>query len=173
MPGWARDSTRERIWREAAVDGKATLEKYLRDNKVAHQFHHHPEAFTAQEVAAAEHVPGRMLAKVVIVTVGDGQAMVVVPAPEKIDLDKAASAAGTSEARLADEEEFRSLFTDCDTGAMPPFGNGTLYDLPVYVDEALAQQETIVFDACTHTDTCRLAYADFEALVKPSVVALT
>lgn len=155
------------------MDGKTTLEKYLRDNKVAHQFHHHPEAFTAQEVAAAEHVPGRMLAKVVIVAVGEEQAMAVVPAPEKVDLDKAASAAGASKARLADEEEFRSLFSDCDTGAMPPFGNGTLYDLPVYVDEALAKQESIVFDACTHTDTCRMAYTDFEALVKPSIADLT
>jgi len=155
------------------MEGKSKLEKYLRDNKVPHQFHHHPEAFTAQEVAAAEHIPGRILAKVVIVAAGDDKAMVVVPAPEQIDLTKVAGAVGASEARIASEEEFRSLFPDSDTGAMPPFGNGTMYDLPVYVDDALAQQDEIVFDACTHTDTVHMAYRDFERLVQPSVVDVT
>jgi Ala-tRNA(Pro) deacylase len=50
---------------------------------------------------------------------------------------------------------------------MPPFGN--LYDVAVFVDEALAEDETIVFNAGSHTDTMSLAYGDFERLVKPNV----
>jgi Ala-tRNA(Pro) deacylase len=155
------------------MTGKERLEAYLRENGVGYEIHHHPEAFTAQEVAAAEHVPGRMLGKVVAVKAGDDIAMVVVPAPAQVDLDKAATAVGTGEVRIATEDEFGAVFSDCDTGAMPPFGNGTLYDVPVFVDNTLAQQETVVFDAGTHSDTVHLQYSDFERLVKPNVADLT
>jgi Ala-tRNA(Pro) deacylase len=155
------------------VKGKRRLEAFLRDNKVAFQIHHHPEAFTAQEVAAAEHVPGKMVGKVVTVSAEDKLAMAVVPAPSSVDLDKVADALGTSEARLAQEEEFASVFPDSDTGAMPPFGNGTLYQLPVVVERELAEQDAVVFNACTHTDTVHLAYSDFERLVRPKVADLT
>ena len=155
------------------MNGKDRLESFLRDNRVPFQVHHHPEAFTAQEVAAAEHVPGRELAKVVLVAGGDQLAMAVVSAPQQVDLNKAAGALGVGDARLATEEEFSAQFPDCDTGAMPPMGNGTLYDLPVYVDGSLQRQDTIVFNACTHTDAIHMSYPDFERLVKPEVVDLS
>ena len=154
------------------MNGKDRLESFLRDNRVPFQVHHHPEAFTAQEVAAVEHVPGRELAKVVLVSGGEQLAMTVVAAPDQVDLDKAAGALGAGEARLASEEEFSAQFPDCDTGAMPPMGNGTLYDVPVYVDTSLKDEDTIVFNACTHTDAIHMRYADFERLVKPEVVDL-
>lgn len=155
------------------MTGKERLEAYLRENGVRFEVHHHPEAFTAQEVAAAEHIPGRMLGKVVAVKAGDEIAMAVVPAPAQVDLGKAAAAVGKGDVRIATEDEFGSVFSDCDTGAMPPFGNGTLYDVPVFVDKTLAQQEMVAFDACTHKDTVHLHYSDFERLVKPSAVDLT
>jgi Ala-tRNA(Pro) deacylase len=154
------------------MNGKDRLESFLRDNSVAFQVHHHPEAFTAQEVAAVEHVPGKELAKVVLVSGGEQLAMAVVPAPHQVDLDKAAAALGVGKARLASEEEFAAEFPDCDTGAMPPMGNGTLYDIPVYVDGSLKDQGTIVFNACTHSDAIHMSYEDFERLVKPEVVDL-
>ena len=141
------------------------LEAYLRENKVPFQSQHHAVAYTAQEVAAAEHIPGRMLAKVVIV-LGDGElSMLVLPAPARVDLAGATAALGVKELRLAHEDEFADRFRGCEVGAMPPFGN--LYDLPVFVDRSLAEDETIVFEAGTHTDTMSMKYADFERLVKP------
>jgi len=141
------------------------LEAYLRESKVSFQAQHHAVAYTAQEVAAAEHIPGRMLAKVVIV-LGDGKlSMLVLPAPARVDLERAAAALGAKEIRLAHEDEFADRFPGCEVGAMPPFGN--LYDLPVFVDRSLAEDETIVFEAGTHTDTMSMKYADFERLVKP------
>lgn len=146
---------------------KERLEAYLRENGVAYQTHHHPLAYTAQEIAAAEHMPGKMLAKVVIVKVDDGTAMLVLPASYKIDLDKARSVLGARDVRLAREEEFVGLFSDCEVGAMPAFGN--LYGVPVYVDRALAEDESIGMQAGSHTDTISLRYADFERLVRPAV----
>jgi len=146
---------------------KEELEAYLRENKVPFQVQHHAVAYTAQEVAAAEHVPGRMLAKVVVL-LGDGKlSMFVMPAPARVDVEKAAAVLGAKEARLAHEDEFADRFPGCEVGAMPPFGN--LYDIPLYVDKSLSEDETIVFEAGTHTDTMSMKYADFERLVKPTV----
>jgi Ala-tRNA(Pro) deacylase len=145
------------------------LEGYLRENGVPYQSQHHARAITAQEVAAAEHVPGKMFAKTVMVLPADEQKMVmlVLPAPYHVNPQKAAAALDTREVRLAEEESFAEAFPDCEVGAMPPFGN--LYDVPVYVDKALAEDETVVFRAGTHTDTMNVSYADFERLVGPTV----
>lgn len=146
---------------------KEDLEAYLRQNKVPFQVQHHAVAYTAQEVAAAEHVPGRILAKVVMI-MGDGKlAMFVLPAPARVELDKAAAILGAKEARLAHEEEFAGRFPGCEVGAMPPFGG--LFDLPVYADKSLAEDETIVFEAGTHTDTMSMKYADYQRLAKPKL----
>jgi Ala-tRNA(Pro) deacylase len=151
------------------VSCRQRLEGYLRENGAPFEVQHHARAITAQEVAATEHVPGRMFAKTVIVTPDDEQSMVmlVLPAPSHVNPLKASAAMGVSEVHLADEERFADTFPDCEVGAMPPFGN--LYEVPVYVDRALVEDETIVFRSGTHTDTMSVSYADFEKLVRPTV----
>jgi Ala-tRNA(Pro) deacylase len=152
------------------VNCKEKLETYLRDNKVPYQTQRHALAYTAQEVAASEHVPGKMVAKVVMVKADAKIVMLVLPAPKRVDLGKVSAALGAKDVSLAHESEFGSLFPECEVGAMPPFGN--LYGVPVYVDKELAQDETIVCPDGTHTDTLSLKYADFERLVKPKVADL-
>ena len=93
--------------------------------------------------------------------------MLVLPAPYHLNPEKAAAALGTSGVVLAEEERFGEIFRDCEVGAMPPFGN--LYDVPVCVDKTLAEDETIVFRAGTHTDTMSVSHADFERLVEPTL----
>ena len=149
------------------LDCRDRLENYLHENGVFFEVQHHPRVVTAQEVAATEHIPGKMLAKTVMVLADDEMAMLALPAPYEVDLEKVGEALEAREVRLAEEEEFENAFPDCEVGAMPPFGN--LYELPVYVEEALAEDETIFFRAGTHTETMSLRYADFEQLVQPSV----
>ena len=148
------------------MDCKDRLEAYLREKQVPFEVRHHPRAITAQEVAASEHVPGKMLAKTVMVLADGKMVMLALPAPYQVDVDKAGKVLGV-EVRLAHEEEFENTFPDCEVGAMPPFGN--LYEVPVYVEVALAEDETIVFRAGTHTDTMSVSYADFEKLVEPTI----
>jgi Ala-tRNA(Pro) deacylase len=93
--------------------------------------------------------------------------MFVLPAPAKVDLEKAAAVLSAKEARLAHEDEFADRFLGCEVGAMPPFGN--IYGVPLYVDKSLAKDETIVFEAGTHTDTMSMKYADFERLANPTM----
>ncbi len=138
----------------------------LDENKVSYEILHHPEAVTAQRTAQAEHVKGRHHAKVVMVKSGDQHLMMVLPADHQIDLEKVEKAIGKS-VSLDNEQEFKTLFSDCAIGAMPPFGN--LYGLPTYVDQSLVEQDYIVFEAGTHTDAIRLSYRDYEKIVKPKV----
>lgn len=149
------------------MDCTERLRSYLQENGVAFEEHEHRKAFTAQEVAAAERIPGRMLAKPVMVLADGRLAMLVVEAPQRVDLDRARAALGAAEVRLAREDEFAEAFPDCEPGAMPPFGN--LYDVPVYVDRAVTRNDRLVFQAGAHTRTMSVRYADLERLVQPTV----
>lgn len=148
---------------------KERLEAYLREHGVPFEVQHHRRAYTAQEVAASEHVPGRILAKVVVALANGRLVLLVLPATERVDFARAAAALGVDAVHLADEREFGPVFPDCEVGAMPPFGN--LYGVPVYVDRTLAEDETIVFNAGTHTETMSMKYADFARLVQPTVAS--
>ena len=148
------------------------LREFLEDEKVPYSVHSHPEAYTALDIAALEHVQGRMLAKVVIVKTGAGDlVMVVLPADRRVDFKKAGAVLGSEEVRLAQESEFQDTFPGCDVGSMPPFGN--LFGLPVLVDELLAENDEIVFNAGTHTLTAKLRFADFRRLVQPRIASLS
>lgn len=143
------------------------LEDYLGSNAINYRLIHHSPTFTAQETAASAHVPGKELAKTVIVKADDGYALVVLPACFKINLKNLGRAMAKKRVEIAEEREFEKMFPDCEVGAMPPFGN--LYSLPVYVAKSLSDDEEIVFNAGTHTDMIKMSYRDFERLVKPTV----
>jgi Ala-tRNA(Pro) deacylase len=146
---------------------KENLEAYLREQGVSFQAQEHLLAYTAQEVAETEHIPGRTLVKVVIVRTDGEMVMLALPAPCHVDFAKAARALGVGEVHLAREREFSAIMPDCEVGAMPPFGN--LYGIPVVIDRTVSENDTIVCQSGTHTDTVALRYADFERLVKPGV----
>ncbi|HLG30066.1 MAG TPA: YbaK/EbsC family protein [Candidatus Brocadiales bacterium] len=143
------------------------LREYLDENKVRYEVSSHREAFTAQDIAAALHVPGQKLAKVVMIKSGERFMMAVLPATWKIDMEKMKKVLKNTDVRLATESEFKDLFPACDVGAMPPFGN--LYNLDVYVDKSLTEDREIVFNAGTHVDTVNMNYQDFATLVKPII----
>ncbi len=145
------------------------LKTFLDENKVRYITIQHSVAFTSQEVAAKMHIHGWEIAKTTILKADGKFAMAVLPAPCKVDLDRLRREIGAKSVVIAAEDEFRSLFPECELGAMPPFGN--LYGLPVYVDEQLAEDESIVFAAGTHTEAVRMDYKDFARLVKPKVMA--
>jgi len=93
--------------------------------------------------------------------------MAVLPATDLVDLRALAQAIGAGEVELATEEDFADVFTDCEVGAMPPFGN--IYGLDVYVDETLVEDEVIAFNACTHRRVFKISYRDFDANVRPKI----
>jgi Ala-tRNA(Pro) deacylase len=144
------------------------LKEYLDKNEAVYKVSTHQEVYTAQEVAATLHVPGKDIVKVVIVKTEGKFIMAVLPADHKVNVDKLRTVLRDPEARLATEGEFKGLFPDCDVGAMPPFGN--LYNVGVYVDKSLAEDEEIVFQAGSHVETVKMKYRDFDRLVGPEVI---
>jgi len=147
------------------------LKDFLDKHNVKYVSMSHSPAFTAQEVAASAHISGWDMAKSVMVKVDGRLAMVVVPAPAMIDFKLLKKASGADHVELATEEEFRQLFPGCEAGAMPPFGN--LWNLKVYVDDELANDEWIAFNAGSHSELMRVDYADFARLVNPIKARLT
>ena len=143
------------------------LKEFLDSQQVKYVTISHSAAFTAQEIASLAHIRGRELAKTVIVKVDGKMAMAVLPASHKVDTALLKTVAGAAAVELATELEFKSLFPDCEAGAMPPFGN--LYGLQVFVEESLAKDEEIAFNAGSHSELVRLSYKDFERLVLPTV----
>ena len=146
------------------------LREFLDKNNVKYLVISHSVAYTAQGIAALTHTPGKELAKTVMVMVDGRLAMVVVPASSRVDLFKLKKYLGADAVELASEIEFRDRFPDCETGAMPPFGN--LYGMDVFADETLAQDKEIAFNAGSHRELVRMAFADFRGLVKPALIPL-
>ena len=144
------------------------LERYLREEGVSFETLIHSLAYTAQEVAAAQHTPGRQLAKVVLVDADSQLVMLVLPASLRVDFPRLKSVLKAKKVRLATEEQFAGTFTDCEVGAMPPFGN--LYGLQVYVDESMAKAREIVFKSGSHSTSIKMKYADYERLAKPKTI---
>ena len=122
-------------------------------------------------IAASAHVPGKELAKTVMVKIEGKMAMAVLPASSRVDLHQLREAIGASKVELASEGEFKDMFPECEVGAMPPFGN--LYGMDVYASVKLAEDEEIAFNAGSHTELIRLAYQDFEKLAEPKVLGFS
>jgi len=144
------------------------LKEFLDSHEVEYVTVRHSKAYSAQKIAAASHIPGKELAKTVMIRVDGKMSMAILPASYKINFDELKVAINTKDVELANELEFKHIFPQCEVGAMPPFGN--LYDMEVYVAESLAEDEEISFNAGTHVELIRLAYKDFERLVKPKVL---
>ena len=147
------------------------LKEFLDQEKIKYISIMHSTAYTAQEVAASAHVTGKELAKTVIVELDGKMAMAVLPANRKIVLQDLREVTGSEEVKFASEEDFKKQFPDCETGAMPPFGN--LYGMEVFMAESLTHNDEIAFNAGSHTEVIKMAYRDFERLVEPKVVSFT
>jgi Ala-tRNA(Pro) deacylase len=147
------------------------LREFLDSHQIKYLLISHSAAYTAQGIAALAHVSGKRLAKTVIVKIDGVLAMAVVPAALHVDLDRLRHLTGGLAIAIASEAEFKDAFPDCETGAMPPFGN--LYDMAVYADASLAENEEITFSAGTHRELVRMAWGDMVRLVNPQIASLT
>jgi len=143
------------------------LKDYLEENQVAYQIGVHQPVYTSQEIAASMHVPGKELAKVVMVKADGKMVMLVLPASYRVDTKKVKKVLKCKRLGIAKEKDFEEVFPDCEVGAMPPFGN--LYNLKVWVDQVLAEDEFIVFQAGSHVETLKIKYSDYARLVNPKV----
>ncbi len=149
----------------------ASLTEYLDKHDVKYVVISHSPAYTAQGIAALSHTPGKELAKTVVVKLDGELTMAVLPASFQVDVGMLKKATNAKHVELASENEFKGRFLECETGAMPPFGN--LYGMNVIADESLSRDKEIAFNACSHRELIRLAWEDFEKLVQPKIARFT
>jgi len=145
-----------------------SFKEYLDRQQVPYTTIRHRPNYTAQKVAEAAHLSGKILAKTVMVKLDGKMVMAIVPAAYHVNFRLLKEVTGAAEIELAREDEFMALFPDFETGAIPPFGN--LYGLDVYVAQSLAEDEEIAFSAGTHTDLVKMSYATYARLVQPKVL---
>ncbi len=132
---------------------------------------HHPDVYTAQEVAQREHVSGHRLARVVVAMVDGRPVELILPASRHVDLDRVRQVLGAGKARLATEAEMEKYFTDCEVGAVPALRHWK--DLDVLMDRSLNVEGPMVFQAGTHADAIRLNFRDWYEMVHPQVATFS
>jgi len=143
------------------------LQSYLDDLGVAYRLSHHRTAYTAQDLAAAEHVPGRQVVKPVVVR-ADGQfVMCALPASHRIDMRELRKQLQADQIELADESKLAELFPDCELGAEPPVGK--LFGIPTLMDESLVADARVTFQAGTHCDAVTMSLADYRRVAQPEM----
>jgi len=144
------------------------IRHYLDQKQVPFRVAEHPvRGVTAQEVAASAHVSGKRFAKSVVLRLRGQYVLAVLPADERVDLDRLSALCGDA-VTLASEQECDQLFPECERGALPPLGE--LFRLPVVADEHLAHNEWICMSGGTHTDLIEMRWDDFQRLAHPQVV---
>jgi Ala-tRNA(Pro) deacylase len=143
------------------------LQSYLDEMGVHYRVSHHPTAYTAQDLAATEHIPGHQVIKPVVIK-ADGQfVLCALPASYKIDLTELRRQLGCDDVNLADEQQLAQLFPDCELGAEPPIGR--LYGMETLMDESLVADEKVTFQAGTHGDAVTMSLADYRRVAQPEL----
>lgn len=146
------------------------LESFLDARGVIYERHTHTTTYTSQGLARAEHVSGFMVAKPVIVNTSGGYAMCVLPAPKHLDLKRAAKVLNEADVRLATESEMADLFPDCELGAEPPVGS--MFGMKTIMDSQLEEDETLIMQAGTHTESIELKRVDWQRVCEPIVAEI-
>ena len=146
------------------------LKEFLDNNDVRYILISHSRAFTTAATAAITHIPGKEIAKTVVVKIDGELAMAVVPGSRHLDLQALEDELGERRVTVVSEDEFKDVFPDCELGAMPPFG--TLYGLSVYLDSKLSDDPEIAFNAGSHRELMRMQFADYERLEHPRILRI-
>jgi Ala-tRNA(Pro) deacylase len=141
------------------------LEEMLTQRQISFERMPHRTAYTANRIAQMLHVPGKEMAKTVLLRSNHGYVLAVLPATHQVDLTEIGQELGEDHLEMASEEDMDSVFPDCERGAIPPFGS--MYHVPTIVDETLSQDDRIVFENQNHEEAIRMSYRDFENLEHP------
>ncbi len=142
-----------------------SIRSYLQSRSVDFDFLLHRPTYSATHLAGSLHVPGRSVAKGVLVRAGDAFVLAVLPATHRVDVDRLSKILGVDEVRIATEIEVERVFADCEPGALPPFGR--LYGLTTVLDLSLALGAEMTFVANMRHEGVRMRFTDYEAIEAP------
>lgn len=143
------------------------LREYLDEQGVRYELSRHVPTYTSQELAAAEHVPGKQVIKPVVVRADGEYLMCALPASHRVDLGELRDQLHADEIRLADEATLLRLFPGCELGAEPPIGR--LFGLPTLMDESLTRDDRVTFQAGSHQEAVTMTLAEYRRVAQPEI----
>jgi Ala-tRNA(Pro) deacylase len=138
------------------------VEGILRERGIPYDVVAHPHSGSSLETAELAHVPGSRIAKTVVLEDEQGYVAAVVPANNKLDLGELHRQLKRN-LGLATEPELAQLFDDCEIGALPPMAMA--YGVETVVDDSLAEQPEIYFEAGDHEQLIRVTGEHFQSLM--------
>jgi Ala-tRNA(Pro) deacylase len=136
-----------------------SVQDYLASEQIAYEVIPHPRTDNSSGTAQAAHVPGARVAKAVVVKDKAGYVVAVLPASQHVAMSQLGGALHRRSLELASESELKNLFADCDLGAVPPLG--APYGLPMIVEETLAEQPDLFFEAGDHEHVIHVTQGEF------------
>ena len=143
------------------------LHSFLDELDATYRVSHHDTAYTAQDLAMAEHLPGRRVIKPVLVQ-ADGQfVLCALPACYRVDLEELREQIPAKDVRLADERLLTNVFPDCEVGAVPPVGR--IYGMLTLMDESVTADDHVTFQAGTHSDSVTMSLAEYRRIAQPEI----
>jgi Ala-tRNA(Pro) deacylase len=143
------------------------LQSFLDELDATYRVSHHDTAYTAQDLAMAEHLPGRRVIKPVLVE-ADGQfVLCALPACYRVDLNELREQIPAQDVRLADERLLGRVFPDCEVGAVPPVGR--IYGMLTLMDESVTADDHVTFQAGTHNDSVTMTLAEYRRVAQPEI----
>jgi Ala-tRNA(Pro) deacylase len=142
-----------------------TIRDFLRGESVWHQLVLHQPSASSSRRAHFLGLPGRFVAKTVLLSAGGRYVLAVLPATHRVDLPRLAEFLRVDDLRVACEEDLMRIFADCELGAIPPFGR--LYGVPTVIDASLSGMCEIVVPGQARHEGIRIRYRDFETLERP------
>ena len=159
--------TRRKSARTARIANPMNVHQFLRDRGIPFERILHQPRYDAQRLAETVEVSGREVAKTVLLRTEHDYLLAVLPATCQVDLGQVAQNLRATYVRLATEAEIAERFSDCQVGAIPPFGSH--YGLTTLVDSSLAGDEQILFEGNTHDEAIRMGFEDFRRVEEPLV----
>lgn len=140
-----------------------TVVDCLQQDRVPYDVLSHPRTTCARETIASAALPADRLAKAVVLSDGRRYVMAVIPANKHISL-RSLSRRLKRDLALAQEGALSPVFKDCEPGAIPPLGPA--YGLETIVDESLAGQPEVYFEAGDHEELIRVTGEQFVTLLR-------
>jgi Ala-tRNA(Pro) deacylase len=137
------------------------LRQFLDRTDADYDIIEHAPTKSSLETATASAIPAEKVAKAVLLDTEDEYVLAVLPSDRKVELSELRSELG-HKPRLADEEQLKSIFQDCDAGAVPPVG----YGLTTVIDSSLERQPDVYFEAGDHKSLVHMNWAEFARLAR-------
>ena len=138
----------------------------LNNEKIEYEVVENKPVFTSKEAAEVRGTELKQGTKALICKTEEGFIQAVVSGAKELDIMKLQQLTLFKKIEMANAKEVRQA-TGCNIGSVPPFGN--LFNLKVYFDKSVVENEVVAFNAGSHTRSIKMKAKDLVRVVNPVI----